>query len=145
MNNKKEIDLFFLENFFNELIPHYRNKHYLINKVGDVDNENGYNTYFLTPYNKYFKKINLYFEESNLRSVTIFANFDFRFNDLVERYGQYREHYSYHDDLYLYFFNENNEIPYFIEYESKIRPEVEVIHKMDLISKIKIILKQIDY
>ena len=142
MSYNKKIDLFFLQDFLNELVLSGKDKKYIIDKLGKIDRENGYNTYILTPTNLAFKRIVVYFEDNELKSITIFADFDFDFRELIKKYGSYREHYSRYDDIYLYYFNENNETPFFIESERNIKYEVIDGGKEDLIKKIKIIFKK---
>lgn len=143
MNNNKQIDLFFLEEFLNELILYRKDKKNIIIKLGKIDSKNEYNTYFLIPNNQYLKRIILCFEDIALKSITIFADFDFDFKALINRYGSYREHYSPYDDIYLYFFNENNDFPFYIECERSTRYDDNDIDK-NLIKKIKILLKNDD-
>ncbi|MFN7676394.1 hypothetical protein [Flavobacterium sp.] len=141
MSNIKELDLFFLEEFINKQVCLNKDKNDIVTKLGNIDRVNNSNTYFLTPYNKSLKKIIVYLEKDEIKSITILAEFDFYFTDIVKKYGSYREYYSPHDDIYFYFFNEKNEIPYFIECENDTKYNAVNMNKKDLIKKVKIIFK----
>jgi hypothetical protein len=141
MDNTKQLDLFFLEDFIGKQVCLKNEKNDIVPKLGNIDKMNNNNTYFLTPHDKDLKKIIIYFEKDKIKSITILAEFDFYFIDIVKKYGSYREHYSPYDDTYFYFFNEKNEIPYFIECEHDTKYDIADISKKDLIKKVKIIFK----
>lgn len=141
MDNTKQLNLFFLEDFIGKQVCLKKGKNDIVLKLGNIDKINNNNTYFLTPHDKGLKKIIIYFEKDKTKSITILAEFDFYFIDIVKKYGSYREHYSHYDDTYFYFFNEKNEIPYFIEYEHDTKYDVTDMSKKDLIKKVKIIFK----
>jgi hypothetical protein len=141
MSNIKELDLYFLEEFINKQVYLNKDKNDIVTKLGNIDRVHNGNTFVITPNNKNFKKIIVYFEKDEIKFITIFAEFDFCFNDMVKKYGLYREHYSAYDDIYFYLFNEKNEIPYFIQCENETKYDAASMNKKDLIKKVKIIFK----
>lgn len=143
MNSTKKLDLFFLEEFINKQILNYRDSKDIILQLGTVDKVNIDNIYFLTPYNQNLNKIILCFEKEKLNFITILAEFDFNFLDLIKKYGIYREFYSHYDDTYFYFFNENNEIDYYVECDSTKSYKGFNFNKEIMIKKIKIIFKKV--
>lgn len=141
MSNIKELDLYFLEEFINKQVYLNKYKDDIVTKLGNIDRVHNGNTFVITPNNKNLKKIIVYSEKDEIKFITIFAEFDFCFNDMIKKYGLYREHYSAYDNIYLYLFNEKNEIPYFIECENYTKYNAVNINKKDVIKKVKIIFK----
>lgn len=84
------------------------------NNYREIINENGNGSYFIQPTNKNIKKIIFNFNDETIKSIFVYADFDFNFNFLCSFFGDYREVYSPYDNLYFYYFNENNDFNFYL-------------------------------
>lgn len=95
---------------FNELITYLSlNRHNISDlerEFGEKYLDNGYGSIFYLPKNTIFKKIIVQLQDNIINGFSFIGNFDISFNDIKNKYGEYREEYSFRDNLYFYFFKE---------------------------------------
>lgn len=108
--------------FFDYLKRKKNNFREFINEIGTLNIDNGFGACFIKPYSSLYKSIVLNVENDNIKSIDLIGDFDFSFNDINEKYGQFREAYSFRDDMYFYYFNELNNEDFILEcnFNSKI-------------------------
>lgn len=120
INDELKIENFF--SFFEYIKCKRKYFREFINEIGTLSIDNGYGTYFIKPDSKFYRSIVLNVEEDTLKSIDLIGDFKFSFNDINEKYGQYREAYSFRDDMCFYYFNELTNEDFIIElnFDSKI-------------------------
>lgn len=95
---------------FNQLITYLSlNRHNISDlerEFGEKYLDNGYGSIFYLPKNTIFKKIIVQLQDNIINRFSFIGNFDISFNDIKNKYGEYREEYSFRDNLYFYFFKE---------------------------------------
>lgn len=109
------------------LINYFENKskeEKILNLFGVLKEDNLFGTLTFIPDNKIFKYIQVFFDYDNkLTYISFLANSNLTFQDFVDEFKVYREEYSFHDDLYFYFFEVSNSVLLEFKFDYKINHE----------------------
>lgn len=94
----------------------------IIKEFGEVSSNNGYGTFFLIPSNPVFKTFWVYEKENKMEAIGFGGpNLGLKLKDIYSVYPKYTEAFSRYDDMYVYFFVENDSYTYGVQIYSKDR------------------------
>ena len=119
MNELKTIDVITLEYLSSYLIEQRNNIEFIIKDFGEIKNDNGHGTFFLTPKNSLFTVLWIYIKDDQIKSVGFGGtHLGLTLNELYSFYDNYKEGFNRYDDEYIYTFYKLD-VNYAIQISSK--------------------------